>query len=174
MKSLFQFFTAAVFAIASIFAHSQPAAPNDAQIAGIVVAANSVDIEAGKLAETRSGNNQIKDFAKRMVVDHTGVNEQASALVRKLNVTPEESETSKGLKESGAKNLEKLKALNGTAFDKAYLDNEVAYHQTVIDALDTTLVPSAKNEELKALLIKVRPAFVAHRDHASQLHLSLK
>ena len=76
---------------------------------------------------------------------------------------------SQSLKAEGDKNLAHLKALTGAAFDKAYIDHEVAYHQQVIDALDKTLIPGATNAELRALLIKVRPAFVAHLEHATRL-----
>jgi len=161
-------------AFASTTAFSQSAAPNDAQIAGIVVAANTVDIDAGKLAEGKAGSKDVKQFAQQMVIDHTGVNKQATALVQKLQVTPEDSATSNSLKEAGKTNEDKLKSLKGKDFDKAYVDNEVTYHQTVIDALDKTLIPSAKNAELKALLVKVRPAFVAHLEHAKQVQSSLK
>jgi len=146
---------------------------NDAQIASIVVTANQVDIDAGKLAEANSTNPEVKDFAKRMITDHTGVNKSATELVTKLGVTPQDNPTSKSLKAGGDKNLANLKALKGAAFDKAYIDHEVVYHQQVLDALDKTLIPSARNGELKALLVKVRPAFVAHRDHAKKIQASL-
>lgn len=165
---------AAVLALAGSAALSQPAAPNDAQIAGIVVAANTVDIDAGKLAAEKSKDEKVRKFAKLMVRDHTGVNQQASALVKKLKVTPEDSETSKSLKEGGAENIVKLQGLTGKSFDQAYVDNEVSYHQAVIDAIDKTLIPGAKNAELKGLLVKVRPAFVAHLEHAKQIQTSLK
>jgi putative membrane protein len=174
MKKLLSVVAASLFALVSASSFAQSGGPNDAQIAGIVVAANTVDINAGKLAMSRSKNKEVKEFAKRMVTDHTGVNKQASALVKKLNVTPEESDTSKGLKQSGADTMAKLKSLKGKEFDRAYIDNEVAYHQTVMDALDKTLIPSAKNEELKALLVKVRPAFVAHLEHAKHMQSSMK
>lgn len=109
-----------------------------------------------------------------MVADHTGVNAQAVELVTKLQVTPEENPTSQSLKEGGATKLGELKALKGKAFDKAYVDNEVAYHQVVLDALDKVLIPSASNAELKSLLVKVRPAFVAHLEHAKHIQASLK
>ena len=109
-----------------------------------------------------------------MITDHTGVNQAATDLVTKLKVKPEESSTSKGLQKSGDETLKRLSGLKGAAFDKAYVDNEVTYHQTVLDALDKTLIPSAKNAELKALLVKVRPAFVAHLDHAKHLQATLK
>lgn len=147
---------------------------DDAQIAGIVITANTVDIDAGKLAEAKSRNEEVRAFAKRMVTDHSAVNEQAAMLVKKLNVTPRESEISKALKENGTKALENLKTLEGKAFDKTYLDNEVAYHQAVLEALDKTLIPNAKNEELETLLVKVRPAFVVHLEHAKHMQSSLK
>ena len=145
---------------------------NDAQIASIVVTANQVDIDAGKLARSRSTNNQVKAFAELMITDHTGVNKSATNLAAKLKVTPQDNPTSQSLKAGGDKNLAHLKTLKGAAFDKAYVDREVAYHQQVIDALDKTLIPGATNEELKGLLIKARPAFVAHLEHATHLQSS--
>jgi putative membrane protein len=174
MNKFFGALLASLFAIASTASFAQSAAPNDAQIAGIVVAANTVDINAGKQAKSKSKNKEVKAFAQRMVTDHTGVNKQASDLVKKLNVTPEESDTSKSLAQGGADTLAKFKNLKGRDFDKAYIDNEVTYHQTVIDALNKTLIPNAKNEELKALLVKVRPAFVAHLEHAKHMQASFK
>ena len=148
-------------------------APNDAQIASIVVTANQVDIDAGKLAESKGSNAEVKAFGKQMVTDHSGVNKQAVALVTKLKVTPEDNATSKSLKSGGEDNLKNLQKLSGAAFDKAYVDHEVAYHEQVLDALDKTLIPSAQNAELKNLLVAVRPAFVAHLEHAKSLQASL-
>ena len=145
----------------------------DAQIASIVVTANQVDIDAGKVAKEMGSSADVKKFAEQMITDHTGVNKQAVELVTKLKVTPEDNPTSQSLKAGGEKNVANLKTLKGAAFDKAYIDHEVAYHQQVIDALDKTLIPGAKNAELKALLVKVRPAFVAHLEHAKQIQSSL-
>ena len=147
---------------------------NDAQIASIVVTANQVDIDAGKLAASRSTSGDVKAFAQLMVTDHTGVNKSATDLAARLAVTPQDNPTSQSLKSEGDKNLAHLKTLSGAAFDKAYIDREVAYHQQVIDALDKTLIPGATNGELKALLVKVRPAFVAHLEHAKRLQASHK
>jgi putative membrane protein len=145
------------------------AGPTDPQIAHIVVTANQVDIDAGKLAEKKGKSKDVKAFGKQMVTDHSGVNKQAVALVTKLKVTPEDNPTSQSLKKGGEDNLKNLKTLKGAAFDKAYIDHEVAYHEQVLDAVDKVLLPSAKNEELKALITKVRPAFVAHLDHAKMI-----
>jgi len=147
--------------------------PTDAQIAAIVVSANQVDIDAGKFAESKSHNKEVQEFAKRMVTDHTGVNKSAVDLVTRLNVTPEDNPTSQSLKSGGEENLKNLKTLTGAAFDKAYIDHEVAYHEQVLNAVDKVLIPNARNAELKALLVQVRPAFVAHLEHAKHIQASL-
>jgi putative membrane protein len=161
-------------AILALAGSAAAQAPNDAQIAAIVVTANQVDIDAGKLAEAKGTNPQVKAFGKQMVTDHTGVNKQASELVTRLGVKPEDNPTAQSLKAGGAENIKGLNGLKGAAFDKAYVDHEVAYHQQVLDAIDKTLIPSAQNAELKALLVKVRPAFVAHLDHAKMVQAALK
>jgi len=148
-------------------------AVTDAQIASIVVTANQVDIDAGTLAAERASRPEVKKFGELMVTDHTGVNKAAVELVTKLKVTPQDNPTSQSLKAGGDKNLANLKTLKGAAFDKAYVDQEVAYHAAVIDAVDMVLIPGASNVELKALLVKVRPAFVAHLEHAKKVQASL-
>jgi putative membrane protein len=145
----------------------------DPQIAAIVVAANQVDIDAGQLALARSKNDEVKKFAQQMVTDHGAVNQAAVALVTKLGVTPEASDASRGLTSGGADSRATLEKLDGEAFDKAYVDNEVAYHKAVIGVLDSQLIPSATNPELKSTLVGVKPAFDAHLQHAEHLQASL-
>jgi putative membrane protein len=147
---------------------------NDAQIASIVVTANQVDIDAGKIAASKGTHPEVKKFGQTMAADHAGVNKQAVALAKKLGVTPEDNATSKSLYDGGKTNVAKLKGLKGKEFDKAYIDNEVAYHTAVLEAVDKTLIPNAKNEELKALLVKVRPAFVAHLELAKSIQAKLQ
>jgi putative membrane protein len=147
--------------------------PTDPQIAAIVVTANQVDIDAGKLAKSKAQSKDVKAFAQQMITDHTAVNKSATELVIRLKVKPEPNDTSMSLKKGGDDNLAKLKKLKGAAFDRAYVDQEVTYHQAVLDAVDKTLLPNAKNAELKALLEKTRPAFVAHLEHAKQIQASL-
>jgi putative membrane protein len=147
---------------------------DDAQIAAIVVTANQVDVDAGKLAAATSTDPAVKAFAQLMVTDHGAVNEAAVALVTRLGVTPKDNPTARSLKEAGDANLASLRRLTGAAFDAAYVAHEVAYHQQVLDAIDGTLIPGAANPELEALLVKVRPAFVAHLEHARQLQKSLE
>jgi putative membrane protein len=148
-------------------------APSDPQIAGIVVTANTIDVNAGKLAKARSHDKEVKQFAQRMITDHTAVNKQAAALAKKLGVKPAASDTSRSLKKEAAQNMANLRKLKGAQFDKAYVDHEVAYHQEVLDAIDKVLIPSAQNAELKGLIEKVRPAIAAHLEHAQHLQESL-
>lgn len=166
----------AAAATLSLAAHAAHAAegPNDAQIAAIVVTANQVDVDAGKLAAGRTKSATVKAFAQQMVTDHSGVNKMAVDLVTKLKVKPQDNPTAQSLQKGGDDNLAKLRTLDGEAFDKAYVDHEVDYHVAVLDALDQVLIPSASNAELKALLVKVRPAIDAHLQHARHLQGALK
>ena len=164
---------AALAALLSLNTFAAEAGPTDAQIAAIVVTANQVDIDAGTLAKSKAQSKEVREFANLMVVDHSAINKSAVELVTKLHVTPESNATSDSLKQGGEQNVAALKKLTGGAFDKAYVDHEVAYHQAVLDAVDKTLIPSAKNAELKALLVKVRPEFVAHLEHAKYIQSSL-
>jgi putative membrane protein len=145
----------------------------DANIAAIVVAANTADIENGKQAQAMSQNADVKAFAKQMITDHTSVNDKAVALATKLSLTPEDNETSNSLKAGQDSIRAAIKTKAGAEFNKAYIDNEVTYHQAVLDAMDQMLIPDAQNAELKQLLTDVRPAFVAHLDHAKQIQSKL-
>jgi putative membrane protein len=160
---------AAALASALGIAGAAAAGPTDPQIAHIAYTAGLIDIEAGKQALDKSQNDDVRAFAQQMIGDHTAVNDQALALVKKLNVTPEDNATSKSLAEAADAERKKLADLSGAAFDKAYVDNEVAYHKAVDDAVSKTLIPSAQNAELKTLLQNGLKLFEAHLAHAEQL-----
>lgn len=155
----------------AVFAQGAPL--TDPQIAAIVVTANQVDIDAGNLAAGKAHAKEVQDFAKLMVKDHSSVNQSAVELATKLKLTPEGNATSAALKKEGEGNTAALNKLSGAAFDKAYIHHEVTYHEEVLNAMDKALIPSAQNAELKGLLVKVRPAFVAHLEHARALQSSL-
>jgi putative membrane protein len=153
---------------------AQGAKPNDAQIAHIAYTAGVIDIAAAKQALTKTSNKEVKAFAEDMVRDHEAVNKQALDLVKKLNVTPEDNDTSKTLSKNAADKLAELSKLNGAAFDKAYIANEVAYHKSVDSVLETTLIPSANNAELKSLLQTGLKIFQGHEQHAEHVAAELK
>lgn len=161
--------TAVLAAGLSGAAATQNAGPTDPQIAHIAYTAGQIDIAAGKQALAKSKNKQVRAFAQEMVRDHAAVNDQALALVKRLNVTPEANPTSAALSAAGAEKLRQLAKLKGSAFDRAYVQNEVAYHQTVNGALSGTLIPNADNAELKSLLRTGLKLFSEHQRHAEQL-----
>jgi len=148
--------------------------PTDPQIAHIAYTAGALDVDVAKLAISKSHNKDIVAFAKDMVRDHEAVNEQALALVKKLKVTPEDNATSKALTKEITTEKAKLEKLKGAAFDKAYIDNEVAYHKQVNKALKSTLIPDAKNAELKDFLKTGLKIFEGHEQHAEMVAAGLK
>jgi len=169
--------TALFIAAASALAFSAPvraAAPTDPQIAHIAYTAGSLDIEAAKQALKMSHNQTVRSFAQEMVRDHTAVNDKALALVKKLHVTPEANPTSTALTKAADAERAKLSKLKGAAFDREYVNNEVAFHKTVNNALSSTLIPSAHNAELKSLLQTGLTLFKEHQAHAEQIAAKLK
>ncbi|OWW04874.1 hypothetical protein ATY81_02580 [Rhizobium sp. R72] len=148
--------------------------PTDAQIAHIAYTAGNIDVEAAKLAISKSKNKEVVAFAEDMVRDHEAVNKQALALVKKLKVTPEDNDTSKSLTKAATKERANLAKLTGASFDKAYVANEVAYHKQVNGALETLLIPSASNSELKDLLQTGLKVFQGHQQHAEHVAADLK
>jgi len=168
----------AFFCAAALLAVCAPAvaadAPTDPQIAHIAYTAGNIDVAAGKQALARSHNRTVRSFAQQMVRDHQAVNDKALALVKKLHVTPEANPTSAGLQKDANATLRRLSHLHGHAYDRAYVDNEVAYHKTVNGALESTLIPSAKNADLKSLLQTGLTLFREHQAHAEQVAKAIK
>jgi putative membrane protein len=153
---------------------AQSAKPTDAQIAHIAYTAGEIDIDVAKQALAKSKNKEVRSFAEDMVRDHTAVNKQALDLVKKLKVKPEDNDTSRALSKAAAEKKAELAKLNGADFDKAYVSNEAAYHKTVNGALETTLIPSANNAELKSLLQTGLKVFQGHQQHAEHVAAQLR
>ena len=164
----------AALSLLSGAALAQATKPTDPQIAHIAYTAGVIDVAAAKQALAKSSNKDVKAFAEDMVRDHEAVNKQALDLVKKLKVTPEDNDTSKTLSKNAAAKLDELGKLSGAAFDKAYVANEVAYHKAVDSALETTLIPSASNAELKSLLQTGLKIFQGHEQHAEHVAAMLK
>jgi putative membrane protein len=146
----------------------------DPEIASVAVTANQIDIDYAKIAAKKSKNAQVIEFAKTMEKDHGAVINQAVALVKKLGVTPKDNATSQSLNAQAVKTRKLLNSKSGKAFDKAYVDNEVAYHTAVINAVENVLIPAATNKELHDLLQSAVPLFKAHLEHAKMLQKSLE
>jgi putative membrane protein len=171
------FFKHSLLGAAAILMAASPAiaaGPTDPQIAHIAYTAGNLDVAAGKQALARSHNRAIRSFAQEMIRDHQAVNAKALALVKKLHVTPEANDTSRSLTKAAEATRARLSHLRGAAFDRAYIDNEVAYHKTVNGALESTLIPNANNGELKSLLETGLTLFREHQAHAEQVAKALK
>jgi putative membrane protein len=164
----------AVTFLAGIYTASAQSNLSDPEVAAVAVAANQIDIKAGELAKSKSKNSEVINFAETMIKDHSAVLGQASDLVKKLNVTPKENSLSQKLNSDAEATRKSLSSKSGAAFDKAYVDNEVAYHKAVIDAIKNVLVPDTDNAELKQLLNDVLPAFNTHLEHAQMLQKKMK
>jgi putative membrane protein len=145
----------------------------DPQIATVALTANQIDIDRGKLAMKKTKNPEVKQFAEQMVNDHTANKNEVLALAKKLGVKPTESAVTKSLKKDAAASMKQLKKLSGAAFDKEYIDTEVKYHEAVINAIKTVLIPGAKNEEVKAALTNAVPTFEGHLAHAKNVQAQL-
>ncbi|HXR82746.1 MAG TPA: DUF4142 domain-containing protein [Hanamia sp.] len=145
----------------------------DPEIASIAVTANQIDIDYAKIAESKTKNEDVLKFAQTMAKDHQSVIDQAVALVTKLGVTPKDNATSKSLKAGEVKTKKLLQSKSGKAFDKAYIDNEVAYHKAVIKEVQNALIPDAQNAELKSLLQSVLPVLQQHLSHAEMVQKQL-
>lgn len=163
----------------------QPAAPapdsaaasqsklTDPEIASIALTADQIDIDYAEIAIGKSKNNDVVQFAKTMKKDHSSVNDQAKALAQKLNLVPQDNPTTQSLQSNANKVKTDLNAKSGADFDKAYIDNEVSYHQAAIDLVENKLIPDATNSELKDLLQKALPIFKEHLKHAEKIQQDL-
>ena len=148
-----------------VFSQEKPRL-SDAEVASVALVANQIDINYGEIAKERSKNTDILKFAETMISDHTAVIEQAAALVKKLGVTPKDNAVSQKLLADAEKTKKALRSKSGKAFNKAYIDNEVAYHKAVIAAVEGLLIPETENKELRDLLLNVVPALKVHLEHA--------
>ena len=153
---------------------TDPAVPplDDPTIVAIFDAANTADIETGSLAAERGASQEVRQFGAMLARDHKQVRQQGRDLAAKLHVTPTPPAGDQSAK-AQAETMAKLRSLEGAEFDRAFLEHEYAFHRDVIDAIQKTLLPAIQNAELKALVVKVAPAFQAHMQMAQQLEKQL-
>lgn len=152
-----------------------PAAPalTDANIVAILDEANMADSASGSVAATKGTNAEVKSFGRDMMRDHHALRKMGQDLAKKLNVTPEPVANDN----SEAKDKAWVDSLNampkGAAWDKAYIDHEVAMHQAVISTAQTA-EGAAQNAELKALITKAIPNLQSHLKKAQDIQSKLQ
>ena len=159
---------AAVLATSPAFAQL-----DDPQIADVALTAHQIDIARGKLALKKTKNEEVKQFAQQMIDDHGAGVKEAVALATRLGVKPEKNVTSNSLQDGARKAAARLTKESGATFDRDYIDTEVEYHQAVIDAVKTALVPGAQNKDLKQLLTDAVPTLEGHLQHAKNVQAQL-
>jgi putative membrane protein len=174
-----------VFTVAALFgalgaahpstawAQGAPSKLDDPTIVAIFDAANTYDMETGSLAISKGHSKMVRDFGEMLVRDHRNVRAQGRDLAKSLNVTPTPPKDFP-LAVAHAAAMRSLRGADGDAFDRAFLQHEVDFHNAVINAVTTTLLPATQNAQVKDLETKVAPAFVAHRDRAQSLLNGLK
>lgn len=150
-------------------AAQSPAELNDLQIAHVAYVADNIDIRYAHLALAISSNPAIHEFARTMIRDHTAVNEQALALLKKLDAQPQDNFLSKQLTANSEKLVDEMSQLRGAAFDKRYAENELAYHKAVNDLVGNAFIPNIENAEVKSLFEAGLKIFKAHEHHAEMM-----
>ena len=153
---------------------TEPSAFNDLEIAHIAYTAGAIDIRYAHLALALAEDPAVLKFAELMVRDHTAVNKKALALVQKLQITPQDNGMSQQLLEGAADIRKELSHLHGPAFEKRYAANELGYHKAVNQAVEKTLIPTAQNAELKALLTGALQTFKVHQEHAEVMNKKMQ
>jgi putative membrane protein len=174
MKKLREFAIALVVSAIAAPVMGQTTKLTDPEIASVAVTANQIDIDYAGIAKQKSKNADVVKFADMMASDHKSVIDQAVALVTKLNVTPKDNAVSQKLQADAEKTKKMLNSKSGDAFNKAYIDNEVAYHKAVISTVEGVLIPQSQNAELKQLLQNVLPTLKAHLEHAEMTQKMVK
>ena len=154
---------------------AQTAAPklDDPTIVAIFDAANTYDVETASIAVTKGHSKAVRDFGAMLVRDHRSVRTQGRNLAASLKVTPTPPRDF-ALAKAHTAAMASLRKAHGRNFDRVFLQQEVAFHNAVIDAITTTLLPAIQNAQLKDLVTKIAPAFVAHRDRAQSLLNEIK
>lgn len=145
---------------------------DDPTIVAIFDLANGADIETGRLAAEHASSKEVRDFGAMLARDHEGVRQMGRDLAKKLGVSPTPPADRQMEKDHQAA-MARLRTLKGASFDVAFLRHEADFHKAVIDAIKTTLLPAIQNTELRALVVKVAPAFEAHMIAAQQMEKRL-
>lgn len=147
---------------------------SDVEMAHVAYTADNIDIRYAHLALAISTNPDIHEFANTMIRDHTAVNEAALELLDKLGATAQDNFFSQTLNEGAEKIIDDFSKLSGAEFDAAYAANELAYHQTVNNLVENTMIPNIDNEEVRALFKQGLEIFKVHEGHAEMMVKALK
>jgi putative membrane protein len=150
-----------------------PEGPNDGNITAMLLAANNTDISYAQLAPRRTASPAVREYATRMIVDHSAVNSALTELVQRSRIEPEENSASLYYRDESTAERDLMRGMVGRQFDSTYIANEINYHLNLLKTLDTVLIPRARDAQLRQVLVSVRPAVVSHLDHAQKVQAGL-
>ena len=170
-------FAAVAMLISATLGTAQAQSPgdlNDLEIAHVAYTADLIDIRYAHLALAISETPAVREFARTMIRDHSAVNDQALALLKKLNASAQENFLSQQLNAQAHQLVDEMSRLRGEAFDRRYADNELGYHQAVNGLVEGTFIPNLQNPEVKALFEQAIVIFKAHEKHAEKMVDALK
>lgn len=173
MKKFLIGLTGVMFAFMSSLAFAQTGAIDDSEIISILKTVNKGEIDAGKRAQAKASSPDVRKYAQLMIADHEKAAQATAAVAKSAKTTTINSEYSRSLKKENDQVMRKMKKLQGNAFDLAYMESQVKMHQQVLQLIDTTMLPSAKNPQVKELVMKIRPVIEGHLQQAKQIHAAL-
>jgi putative membrane protein len=145
----------------------------DDQILQVLHIANMGEIDQAKLVQTKAKNAKVKAFAAMMIKDHTAADTRGTNLAKQAKLTPSDSPVSTMLKADSDKTVEQLKTQTGADLERAYIDAQVKAHQTVLDTIDTKLMPNVKDAGIKTMLTETRPKIEMHLKEAQDIQKAL-
>ena len=146
----------------------------DADNAGVAATANEGEIAQGNAAVTRASSPEVRAFAQMMVTDHTNALNEGRALFQRNNITPAENEITGMLRDTSARTVTNISTYSGAAFDRMYIQSQVDVHTWLLNNLDSLMIPSASNADLRRFLETQRTAVAAHLDHARRIQQSMR
>ena len=145
----------------------------DSSIAAVMRAATMGEIVQSRLALKRASNPAVLAFAQRMIKHHTDLINEQSALLATLGAAPLANPTSRMLAATNARQLVTLLPLSGPEFDLAYMNAQIVDHRTVLKIVDTQLLPTARDPNVRDLLLRVRPVIAEHLAEAVAIQATL-
>lgn len=173
MKKILIGLAGAMFAVMSSLALAQAPALDDAEIVSILNTANQGEVKAATRAQAKASNPEVRKFAQMMVADHGNALKATAPVAKKARIKPLPNMYTRNMKKENNMAMRKMNKLQGNAFDQAYMDSQIIMHQKVLGLIDTSLLPNAKNPELKTLITNMRPVIEGHLQQAKQIRATL-
>lgn len=146
----------------------------DANIAAVASASNQDEIQSSQVALSKGENAQVKQFAQRMVDDHTRMEQEMQTVLQSKGIAPQDNPQSTGMKQAAQSAIQALQGMSGRQLDSAYVAHQVRAHQATLQALETMLIPNARDPQMKAMLETARPAVAQHLADAQKLQGSIR